>query len=643
MRSFSDRVVAWASRVLASLVVVFLGWGALMAPSASAASLNVTGTYSTTYHCQKGWCAGQLFPSTTVYTQATGSDQVYDDGFAGTLTGNHLNITVGPINGYTFTASFNFSNNGHTLEGKVSDSNGTSGYTVGTLESTSVSTTTTTTATSGPLDGQWHCCGQGGASPQTFVISGSTGTDLGSSSNVFATITDTVSGAQVSIVTTYTSSSEVVTFNGTLNGDTITGTWTSSYGPGGTFTATKAGTAPPPSSSQTGDVAPLAASISTPAQVFHSMGHNIVNAALTVGVILFITFPANIFNRTFQANYDEIQQILQRWRRRVRSIFGVATPLSAPAVLSIGAASTDAASAESPDAGGGDVAVIDDVVPPTAPVDETPGRVGPVSFAVVLGLGALLGGLLNPHFGMNATSIEGFLSTLISFAIGAGLSWFVARSFRRFHHYATVTYLQALPLGLAIAAICVAISRLSSFEPGYLYGVVVGISFAGSLRDKHSAHLTTISVLSTLAVALAAWFLWLPVSHLALEHDTNTILVVADDVLGSIFVGGLVGTVISLIPIDFLPGKVIAAWHRGMWALVFFVATFLLIEVELRPASGATHPGHASIETALALFAFFGGATFLMRWYFERRLVSPPAVTPALATESISSDEGDEA
>ena len=35
-------------------------------------------------------------------------------------------------------------------------------------------------------------------------------------------------------------------------------------------------------------------------------GHNLENAGITVAVILFITFPANMFNNTFSSNYGEI-------------------------------------------------------------------------------------------------------------------------------------------------------------------------------------------------------------------------------------------------------------------------------------------------------------------------------------------------
>jgi len=63
--------------------------------------------------------------------------------------------------------------------------------------------------------------------------------------------------------------------------------------------------------------------------------------------------------------------------------------------------------------------------------------------------------------------------------------------------------------------------------------------------------------------ALAAWFVCLLVNHLALSYGTNALIVVPDDVVRSIFVGGLGGSVISLIPNDLLPGKVIATWRRA--------------------------------------------------------------------------------
>jgi len=261
-------------------------------------------------------------------------------------------------------------------------------------------------------------------------------------------------------------------------------------------------------------------------------------------------------------------------------------------------------------------------------------------------VGAILGGLLNPKFGFNSRSVADIGATLVAFALGTLIGWFISRWFRQHHHYPVHTYLHALPLGLGVAALCVVVSRLTNFEPGYLYGVVVSIAFVETLEERHNAHLTAISSLSTLGVALVAWFLWIPVNHFALEHGGNILLAIVDDVLASIFIGGLVGTVIGLLPLEFMPGGTLAKWRKDVWAIVFFIAVFLLVEVELRPAAGPTHPGGAPIVTALVLFAIFGGGTFWLRHYFAKRKAAKgkdddavvASVAPPEATSSAADD-----
>ncbi len=361
-----------------------------------------------------------------------------------------------------------------------------------------------------------------------------------------------------------------------------------------------------------GDAAPIATSLGTPNQVFHSVGHDIANAGITVVAILFITFPSTIFNQSFSANYGEIQLIMVNFRRRVRRAFGIKNrstgsvpePGSAP-VASAAVATASAEHAESEGA--------------QANREDAPLRSSRRTFYGVLIVGAILGGLLNPQFGINERSLADIGATLVAFALGTVIGWFIARTFRARHRYPVHTYLHALPLGLVVAAFCVLVSRLTNFEPGYLYGVVVSIAFVENLEERHNAHLTAISTLSTLGVALIAWFLWVPVNHFAVEYGHNLILAIIDDVLASVFVGGLVGTVIGLLPLEFMPGGTLAKWRKDVWAGVFFLAIFLLVEVEIRPAAGPTHPGGAPIITVLVLFAIFGGGTFWMRHFFAAR------------------------
>jgi hypothetical protein len=603
------------------------------------------------------------------------------------------------------------------------------------------------------LNGAWQCCNAGGAYSQVFVINGGTGTAYQTTAGgEFATITDSDNGGQIKIVTTYTNSSYVATFLGTLATDdqSMSGTWTSTEGQVGTWSATRttflastpitvsltlskitfpvgqtivatvtvtAGTdaltnvslgtgltiegnfvtvtkspaslgvaslAAGASQSFTftlkgktdgGDIisvdatadgatgsvgdtaeskydvgtftgapisnggksvpmpaaAPIASTLGTPGEIFHSFGHNLENASITVAAILFITFPASMFNNTFSSNYGEILLILAGWRRRVRRAFGLKDkPDDEPETTSPINATEETASSMPVTRGSVDAASPLPAVTPSDP--DMPGRSSRPWFIAVLALGGILGGLLNPHFGLNSESVSGFGATLVSFVIGATLSWYIAKLFRRHHKYPTHTYLKALPLGLAVAAICVLVSRVTNFEPGYLYGIVVSIAFVETLEERHNAHLTVISTFSTLLVALLAWFAWVPINHLAGLHTGNIPLGVVDDVLGSIFVGGLVGTVIGLMPLQFMPGGALLKWRKDVWAIVFFVALFLLVEVELNPDSGPTHHGGAPIVTVIVLFVGFGGATWMMRRYFIKRAATKKELSPALAT-----------
>ena len=346
------------------------------------------------------------------------------------------------------------------------------------------------------------------------------------------------------------------------------------------------------------NVAPIAAALGTPGQIFHSLKANLFNALLTVGAMLLITFPANLFNSTFSANYDSILQMIANARRRLRRVVGLKVSNASPS----GASN-----------------------PETAQNSETPGRASRSRFYMVLLVGTIFGGLLNPSFGMNRATIIGLVATFGAFALGTVMSWFITKFFRSRHHYSLATYRKALPLGLLIAVMCVVISRVTNFQPGYLYGVVVSVAFVGNLEERHNAQLTVLTVLSTLLVGILAWFLWIPVNHLAIEHGANVIIVLLDDVLASIFIGSLVGTVIGLMPLEFLPGGTLAKWRKDVWAFVFFIATFLLIEVELHPASGPTHPGGAPIVTIVVLFVGFGGLSLAMQRFFKHRKTTATA------------------
>jgi hypothetical protein len=329
----------------------------------------------------------------------------------------------------------------------------------------------------------------------------------------------------------------------------------------------------------------------TPAEAFSSPGRIVASAAISIAALLFITFPANLFNKTFEENYDVIAAW---WEPRLRRFRRKPSSTSADA----GEPAADEATATAADT--------------KATNDEK------VKFALVVIAGAIFGGLLNPKFGANSASVNSFVATLLSVITGTLVGTGVGFLYRRRKKYDVTRHFEALPAGLAIAALCVVLSRISDFQPGYLYGVVCGVAFAGTLAKNENGHIVALGHLATIAVAVIAWFVWVPVNTTALHHPGVFPLVILDDLLASLFVGGLVGSVINLIPVRFMPGHTLASWHRGAWMAVFGVAAFGMVEIVLFP-SRHNHAGHAPIITIIVLFVLFGGGSLVFREYFSRR------------------------
>ncbi|HYL71795.1 MAG TPA: FGLLP motif-containing membrane protein [Candidatus Dormibacteraeota bacterium] len=298
-----------------------------------------------------------------------------------------------------------------------------------------------------------------------------------------------------------------------------------------------------------------------------------ISAAIAIGLVLFITFPAALFNKTLEENYDDIRAAVERragWLRRLRS--------------------------------------------------RTTGRTRwrhLLTFAVVLLVGAVLGGLLDPGFGLNASSVITVGAVVLAILFGMTVPALVNLAYRTARHQQHDITLHALPAGLVVAGFCVLVSRLTQFQPGYLYGVVVGLVFTEALARREQGHAVALRALATVTTAVIAWLIWLPVHSAAESQSPAALLVLAADFLGAVFAGGVVGSVLSLLPFRFLPGGALFAWSRVAWAATLSVAMFALVEIMLRP--GSRHPTNVPLVTAIVLFAVAAAASVSFALYFAVR------------------------
>jgi hypothetical protein len=177
-------------------------------------------------------------------------------------------------------------------------------------------------------------------------------------------------------------------------------------------------------------------------------------------------------------------------------------------------------------------------------------------------------------------------------------------------------------LTLLVALVCVVVSRVADFQPGYMYGLVAGYAFVSELKPRDEARAHAITALWMLLVSLAAW-LALPAVEDLLGAQPWVQLVVAA-VLATVFVAGLEGLLFELVPLRFLRGESVFAWSRPVWALLFGAAAFLFAFILLNP--GAEYLGSTRVSPlvpALVLFVAFAVVSVLFWGYFRFREPRP--------------------
>jgi hypothetical protein len=180
-------------------------------------------------------------------------------------------------------------------------------------------------------------------------------------------------------------------------------------------------------------------------------------------------------------------------------------------------------------------------------------------------------------------------------------------------------------LGAAVA--CVALSRITKVQAAYLYGLLAGLAFTPALERRRDGQVNAIAAVVTLLVALGAFLLCGPAARWAGGEHPSAIAMLCETILAVVYAAGIETAMFGMLPIEFLRGKKVFAWTRAVWAVVFGLAVFTFVHVELQPAAKGS-PGPSRLATAL----FLGFAVLsLVLWVVFRYVVGPerePAAAP---------------
>jgi hypothetical protein len=367
------------------------------------------------------------------------------------------------------------------------------------------------------------------------------------------------------------------------------------------------------------------------------------SVAITAGVIILVPFPSALFNNTLEENYDEVMAGLarlrawlarqsaalrariRRWRddRRAQRAATASSSVAADDALAPPSAPTHEATSIS------DLAPT--IQPQTSPAEEPPSLYAPLATSVdrdvwrtplgMLGficLSALLYAFLDPTFGVTVTSLATFLGLAIGLFIVLLAYGVPLMLFSRTRGLSMSV--RALPVTLIIGLVCVLISRLVSFQPGYLYGLIIGFFFVHAVPRDVEGRAEAIAAAASLVAALVAW---ITLAFLrgtpAGEADAffNSLLQAASV---TIVVAGLENAVFAMLPLRFMPGAAVYGWNRVVWVVLIGLGLFGFAHVLLNPSAGyLADTTRTSFFTLVLLLIAFGLASVLFWAYFRFR------------------------
>ncbi len=261
-------------------------------------------------------------------------------------------------------------------------------------------------------------------------------------------------------------------------------------------------------------------------EVVAAPGNLLAAAAVTIVLLLLVGLPSALLGQTLSENYERVFGGITTAARRARGV------LSFPALP----------------------------------------RWLPLAFG--LGIATVMSAFVDPGFGWNLGSVRMLVSMGIAFVAESVLGWVVIRAVLA----KTDPDLRPRPEfkfgSLVIILVAVVLSRLVGFEPGMVFGLVVGLAFGASLATARDARVKLIGLGWALAIGLVGWL-----GYGLLAGLSGWLPVFAAETLSAIAVSSLAALPVALLPLAGLDGAVLFRWNRWVWAGVYALGLLLFFVV----------------------------------------------------------------
>ncbi|CAN5233285.1 hypothetical protein BH11ACT5_BH11ACT5_09340 [soil metagenome] len=241
---------------------------------------------------------------------------------------------------------------------------------------------------------------------------------------------------------------------------------------------------------------------------------------------------------------------------------------------------------------------------------------------------AYIFGFADPGFGFDITSFRVVLACFIAlFIVGYLASVISGRIIRS--RWKLDTVMELKPLGLILTIVGVALSRVLEFSPGFLLGLILGISIVGSTTAAQRAKTTLVQAGVVFALAIAGWVAYSILSATTSPDDFGTALLF--DTLVAITSEGLTAVFIGMLPVKFLDGPAVFEYSKPLWAAAFIAAAAAFVVVIVPSAWGELN---GSLWVWIAVVAAFALVALGIYLYF--RFWAPPIEEDAEEPQSVT-------
>jgi hypothetical protein len=251
-----------------------------------------------------------------------------------------------------------------------------------------------------------------------------------------------------------------------------------------------------------------------------------------------------------------------------------------------------------------------------------------VGGVTLLATASVITGFADPAFGFDLASLRLIIACFVAgLAVSYGAHVITNRIMNR--RWSLPTSISLRPYTLIITVIGVVLSRVLDFSPGFLFGLMLGLSFPAGTTAALRSHARVLRTGIILGIAVIAWVAYSFVGASLTSAEPSFATALLRDSLAALSTAGLTGMLIAMLPFLFMDGHDLWSHSKRVWAGIYaaVVVVFFLVVAPKPESWGELGAKYGSWMLVLGCFTAVSlTAYFWLRWDTRRQEQRQPAL-----------------